>query len=80
MQSFAACVVTEGNVGSTLPPPEVYALFTKDTGGWWFFKGMAIEKEQALKLLERHKHGLCVAQVVVLELPTGHVAYEWSNT
>ena len=65
---------------SPLPPPEVYALFTKDTGGWWFFKGLAIEKEKALRLLERHKHGLCVAQVVMVELPSGHVAYEWSAT
>jgi hypothetical protein len=64
----------------SIPSPEVYALFTKDKGGWWFFQGMAIEKEKALGLLEQHKHGPGVAKVVMLELPSGHVAYEWSSS
>ena len=59
--------------------PEAYALFAKDTGGWWFFKGLALEKESTLRLLEKHKHEPHVVRVVVLELPTGHVAYEWSQ-
>lgn len=62
----------------TSPLPEAYSLFVKDEGGWWAFKGLAVEKEGALRLLELHKHEPHVVEIVVLELPTGHKAYEWS--
>jgi hypothetical protein len=59
--------------------PDAYTLFAKDKGGWWLFKGLAVEKEGALKLLELHKHEPHVVAIVVLELPTGHIAYEWCS-
>ena len=63
---------------AALPVPDAYAVFTKDVGGWWAFKGIAVDKEGALRLLELHKHEPHVIEIVVLELPTGHKAYEWS--
>lgn len=63
--------------GSQIPP---CAFFVEDAGGWWSFKGIHVDKEAVLKLLERWKRASHVARVVVLELPSGHVAYEWSKS
>jgi len=59
--------------------PPFFAFFTEDVGGWWSFKGIHLEKEEVLKLLEKFKHGKHCKSIVVLELPSGRKAYEWSN-
>jgi hypothetical protein len=66
--------------GSFVPiAPKTFTFFTKDIGGWWSFHGIHLESETILKLLEQFKHGKTCKTIVVLELPTGHVAYEWSD-
>ena len=65
-------------------PPEnittVYAFFVEDVGGWWSFKGVHLEKEEVLTLLEKFKHAKHCKRVLVLELPSGHKAYEWTSS
>jgi hypothetical protein len=58
-------------------PSTFYAFFVEDVGGWWSFKGIHLDREAVLKLLEQFKHGKHCRSLVVLELPSGHKAYEW---
>ena len=53
------------------------ALFVQDTGGWWSFKGIHVDREVSIQQLERHKHGPHTRSIVALELPSGHKIYEW---
>ena len=61
-------------------PPASFAFFVEDVGGWWSFKGIHVDKEEALRLLEKFKRGKHCRSIVVLELPSGRKAYEWTNT
>jgi len=61
-------------------PAPVFAFFYGDVGGWWSFKGLHPEKETALNLVEKFKHSRHCQSILVLELPSGHKAYEWSVT
>jgi hypothetical protein len=53
------------------------ALFVEDTGGWWQFKGIHVDREAGIRLLELYKHGKHTRSIVALELPSGHKIYEW---
>lgn len=55
------------------------AFFMEDAVGWWTFHGIHVDKEEVIRLLEKFKHAKGCKSIVVLELPTGHLAYEWSN-
>ena len=56
-----------------------YAFFVEDLGGWWSFKGIHLESEKILRLLEKFKRAKHCRSIVVLELPSGHRAYEWRS-
>jgi len=58
------------------PAPTAYACFVEDVGGWWSFKGIHIDKGAVLKTIEKFKHAAHCKSLVVLELPSGHRAYE----
>jgi hypothetical protein len=55
-----------------------FAFFREDVGGWWTFHGIHVDREEAIKFIEKFKHTKDCKSIVVLELPTGHRAYEWS--
>jgi hypothetical protein len=56
-----------------------FAFFIEDVGGWWNFKGIHVDREEVLKLLERFKHHKHCKSIVVLGLPGGHKVYEWAD-
>jgi hypothetical protein len=62
------------------PASPSFAFFVKDVGGWWAFKGIHVEQEKVLKLLERFKHTKNCQAVVVYDLNAPKtVVYEWST-
>jgi hypothetical protein len=60
-------------------PSSFFAFFVEDVGGWWSFKGIHHDREEVLRLLEKFKHAKHCRSIVVLELPSGRKAYEWSS-
>jgi hypothetical protein len=56
-----------------------FAFFVRDEGGWWSFKGIHVDREEGIRLVEIHKHGPHCAGIVAMELPTGKKIYEWSR-
>ena len=60
--------------------PTVFAFFIEDEGGWWSFKGIHLEKEKGIALIEKFKHGKHCKGILAFELPNGHKIYEWQKS
>jgi hypothetical protein len=56
-----------------------YAFFVLDVGGWWGFKGIHLEEETVIGMLEQFKHANGCSTIRVVELSTGKIAYDWSK-
>ena len=48
-----------------------FAFFVQDEGGWWTFKGIHVDREEGIRLVEMHKHGPHCRSIVAMELPSG---------